>query len=371
MKYVWTLAASLILIGQISAANPLPTVTAYENILVFAGPSETFRQVGRLNAGIEATIVERNRSGIWVRVQRADDQGTVVLDGWVISGYLNRDADLLFSQIPVSEGIAEADPSTVDSQSMGQLYARPVIPTISDSMVDVYEQGQYLGNDPQSVTKVGDSLSASSLYLNLFSQDDYVLGPYDYLRGTLLYYGKSTASESVAARIGMTTYTIFDPMWADKTLCNPGETPLDCEFRLKNPSVAFILFGPNDVRHMKEDQYAAQMRLMIEESLQRGIIPVLATFSAHPDEQFFWQSINFNLQLLNLSDEYQIPLVNLWAAARILPDYGLDQDDIHLKNSGFTFLKYDTGHEAFYGVSLHNLLSLVTLDEIRRKLEVR
>jgi hypothetical protein len=33
--------------------------------------------------------------------------------------------------------------------------------------------------------------------------------------------------------------------------------------------------------------------------------------------------------------------------------------------SGFRYLKFDTGHDAFYGTSLRNLLSLIMLDELR------
>jgi hypothetical protein len=62
--------------------------------------------------------------------------------------------------------------------------------------------------------------------------------------------------------------------------------------------------------------------------------------------------------------------MNLWAAARALPEYGLDEDRVHLKHSGFERLKFDTGHETWYGVSLQNLLAIRTLDEIRRALKM-
>jgi len=74
--------------------------------------------------------------------------------------------------------------------------------------------------------------------------------------------------------------------------------------------------------------------------------------------------------LVALAEEYQLPLINLWAAARVLLEYGLDLDKVHLKVSGLDYLKYDTGYEAFYGVSLHNLLAICTLDDIRHKLGI-
>jgi hypothetical protein len=39
-----------------------------------------------------------------------------------------------------------------------------------------------------------------------------------------------------------------------------------------------------------------------------------------------------------------------------------------MANSGFPNLKFSSGHEAWYGTSLQNLLSIRMLDEIRRTL---
>ncbi len=354
----------------LQAPAALPQTTAFQVVVVYAGPGDTYQQLGKLNPGLPITITERNHTGIWVHFIRKTDDGSVVQEGWVISGFLNRDDSLHFGELPINTTLVDADITTVNSKSMARLYSIPIIPVISDTMVKVYQQGQQLGNVSNVITKVGDSLVANVQYLIPMSNSRRAMGPYDYLTDTIKYYGASIATDSVAARLGMSTYGIVDPFWADKTKCNPAETPLDCEYRIKKPSVAFIMFGPNDVRSMTEDKYAGQMRQIIEDSLKHGVIPVISTFSTHPEEEFFWQSINFNLQLVALAQEYQLPLINLWAAARVLPEYGLDQDKVHLKVSGLDYLKYDTGYEAFYGVSLHNLLAICTLDDIRHKLGI-
>jgi len=368
ISYAVIVIATLAL-RPLTAPTVIPQTTAYEPTVIYAGPSDSFQQLGKLNPGLSISVIERNHTGMWVHiVRKADDK--VIQDGWVISAFLNRDDTIQFGDIPINTTIADGDPTRVNSKSLASLYAVPVIPTISDAMVDVYKRGQELGNQSNAITKVGDSLSENVQYLMPMSNSERKLGPYGYLADTIDYYGASVATPSVAARLGMSTYGVVDSFWADKKLCQPRETPLDCEYRLKKPSVAFIMFGPNDVRSMTEDKYAGQMRQIIEDTLAHGTIPVISTFSAHPDEEYFWQSINFNLQLVSLAQEYQIPLINLWAAARVLPEYGLDRDKVHLKVSGFAYLKYDTGHEAFYGVVLHNLLSICTLDDIRHKLGI-
>lgn len=349
-------------------STPIPDpaiVTAYQDAVVYAGPGETFQQINILRPGIEARIIERNRIGTWVRVLRTGSDGKTVMDGWVISGYLNLSPELFFSDIAINDELTDADPSTVNSQSLSELYGYPVMPTVSEAMREVYEQGQTAGNRSSAVSKVGDSLVANPMYLQPMSQNNAALGAYDYLNDTLTYFGQSAGLESAAARIGLGSYSIFDPMWADKARCSAGEGPLDCEYRLKKPSVALVMFGPNDVKHATTEDYTEHMRQLIEASLEKGVIPVLFTFSYDPNNELWWNAINFNLALGDLATEYDVPLVNLWAAARILPDYGLDVDHLHMKNSGFTYLKFTGGNEAFYGVTLQNLLALRVLEEIR------
>jgi uncharacterized protein YraI len=351
-----------------SAAQVPPTITsAHTDAVVYAGPGDSFHQIRQLFAGLQVEIIERSRAGNWVHVQRLREDGSAIVDGWVMTGYLNLDPNLRFSQVPVNTTIADGDPANIPFLSVQPLYAAPVIPTVSPKMREVYELGQSLGNRANVVTKVGDSLSADVLYLGpLFSQNDYQLGPHDDLEETLRFFGPSLATISVASRIGMTTYVVFDPVWADKAFCLPRESPLDCEYRRKQPSIAFILFGPNDVRHMTYEEFGVQMRMIVEATLAKGIIPVLNTFSTDPNANLWWQSVDFNNTIIQVGAEYEVPVINLFVASRPLPAYGLERDAIHMKHSGWTNLKFDTGHETWYGTSLLNLLSLRMMDEIRR-----
>ena len=167
------LLALLLLIAAPSAAqDATPALTldptqasSYWQIVVYAGPGTTFQQTNLLNPGIPVHIIERNRVGSWVRIIRQDDEGATVMDGWVLTGYLNIDPALRFSHVPVNANVADADPTNIDSQSMKLLYEVPVMPTLGDTMRDVFAAGQSLGNNPRAVTKVGDSVVANPLYL--------------------------------------------------------------------------------------------------------------------------------------------------------------------------------------------------------------
>lgn len=368
----FTLVVCLLSVGAVGAQEDyLPIeITAFRDAGVFAGPGDSYPLIAGLSPGVPVQLIERNNIGNWLRVQRADGSGTLVLDGWVMRGFMNLPPDLHYSFLPANSALPDGAVETVEDPQIAALYAVPIIPTISERMREVFALGRAFRNQSSAVTKIGDSLSANELYLQPMSSSETVLGPYDYLAETLFYYGASTETPSVAARIGLSSIAVFDPAWADSNVCQGGESPLACEYRLKRPSIAIIMFGPNDVRSMDTERYRGQLQRLVEDSLALGVIPVLVTFSAHPDEQYWLPALDFNAAMIAVAAEYEVPLINLWSAARSLPDYGLDVDRVHLLNSGFRYLKYDTGHESWYGVSLLNLLVLRTLHEIRLTLDL-
>lgn len=367
-KRVFLLLLCLLSVLRLHAQADDPFITRpHRTAVLYAGPGGTYLQKGIVQSGVELRIVERNRIGDWLRVQRGNAPNFAI-DAWVMRGYITLNPALDYTQVPVTT-LPDGDPSTLFSQSLKKLAETPVIPPISALMQLVFEQGQSMGRQANVVTKVGDSVIANPFYLKPFSQDDYVLGAYRYLEDTVRYYGASMAADSVAAQVGMTSYVVFDPLWANiNPNCEPNETPLACEYRTKNPSIAFISFGANDVKHMPFARFEAQMREIIQETLASGIIPVLTTFSVAPDYEYYEQAIKFNVILVDLAQEFSVPLINLWLAARPLPAYGLDVDGIHMLQTGFRFIKLDTGLESWYGVGLQNLLAIRTLHEIRTTL---
>ena len=362
------LIAAALAAGQLSFADEAPSplvTTAYQRVNLFDGPGITYHLRDTIAAGIPLTIIERNNIGTWVHIQRTDADGALLDDGWIISGYLNLDPDLHFGFLPINTTLPDADLALVPDQ-LRELYAAPVIPTVSPAMRDLYVRGRDQDrNYSYVITKVGDSITADDLYLKPMSLERRVLGAYDYLENTIDYFAASTQVDSVAARVGMTTYTVLDPMWADKKVCESGESPLACEYRRKRPSVAFIMFGPNDLLHSGPDTYETNIRSIVDQTIARGIIPVLSTFSYDPGMGLWNRSVLFNDRLIEIADEYQIPLINLWLAARALPNWGLENDQTHMKHWGYSYLKFDDGHVAFSGAALRNLLSIRMLDEIR------
>jgi hypothetical protein len=233
----------------------------------------------------------------------------------------------------------------------------PVIPELSSYMLDVYAQGQDLGRDPQTVSIVGDCESSSDWFLKDFSKGErfYDLGPYASLQETIDYFNPSLGYTSYAALRGATAVTVLTPLWADPKVCNKGETPLGCEYRVHNPAFAIIALGTNDVH--KGEQFEPKMRTIIEYTIAQGIVPILVTKADNLEGD---ESINYSIA--KLASEYSLPVWNFWAAVQPLPGQGLQPDGAHLTFASNFFDNPDKLKSAW---PVRNLTALQTLEAMR------
>src|SRR5262249_30061102 len=137
--------------------------------------------------------------------------------------------------------------------------------------------------------------------------------------------------------------------------CEKNETPLGCEYRLHNPSFAFIALGTNDVH--KRDQFEPKMRTIIEYTLKQGIVPILVTKADNVESD-----ASINLTIAELALEYHLPVWNFWAAVQSLPDHGLQEDAAHLT---FAPNFFDDPDKLQHAWPLRNLTALQVLEEMR------
>lgn len=244
----------------------------------------------------------------------------------------------------------------------------------------IFAAGQGMGNRADVFTTVGDSNTTNGDFLQPIGMDADTYcdwGDYASLAASVEYFAVPPTSDnpaansfthhSQAARKGFNSAAVLDPFWASEEFCRRGESSLACEFRLSQPSTAVIMLGGIDVNDMDTPQYAANMRTIVQTSIAQGVIPVLTTFVVLPERgaTLYGRSLEFNMALLDLSAEQQIPLINLWREAQSLPDDGIGPDRTHLKAVVGSFCSFD-GAQALYGGTLRNLLTLQALDTLRR-----
>ena len=240
----------------------------------------------------------------------------------------------------------------------------PIVPTVSDAMREVYKRGLEMGNDPNAFSKVGDCQTNTGFYLVDFDHEGwYSLGSeYAYLQDTIDYYEGSYSRTSLAMRDGYNVAAVLTPLRADPKQCEKGENPIQCEFRLHNPSIAIISLETN-FNDRPADDYGKYMRQIIEYSLEQGVVPILATKGDNLEGDD-----SINAEIANISVEYDIPLWNLWAALQPLPNQGHDtelNDDFHLS---FSRNFFDQPKNMLSGWPWRNLTALEALDAVRKGL---
>ncbi len=234
--------------------------------------------------------------------------------------------------------------------------ALPIIPVISPKVIEIYQRGQTLGNNPSAFSKIGDCGSTPAWFLGDFDRGPrfYRLGEFQNLDAVIQAYQGSYSRTSLAAKSGFNASSIFSPLWSDPKQCQPNETPLACEYRVQRPSIAFIMLGSNDVYHPAE--FEPQMRKIIELSIEQGIIPVLSTKADNIEGDG-----SINATLARLAQEYDIPLWNYWRAVQGLPDQGLQEDKVHIT---WAPNRFDDPQSMTRGWPVRNLTALQLLDAI-------
>lgn len=219
----------------------------------------------------------------------------------------------------------------------------------------IYAAGQALGRNPRAFAKVGDSTIHPDHFLSRFDSGPYNLGEYAYLQAVIEQYRGSFGRHSAAVRIGLHAWTVFDPIYADKSICLPNEDVLACEFRLHNPVIVLVRLGSNDIG--APSLYESNMRQIVQYSIENGVIPVLGTKADRREGS------NQNNDILRqIAADYQIPLWEFDIVAGTLPGRGLDVDGVHMN----TFYAHDYTQAAAFqrGHAMHNLTALLVLDAI-------
>ncbi len=237
-----------------------------------------------------------------------------------------------------------------------------VPPETAAHIREIFAQGQEYGRNAHAFSKLGDSAVLVDSYLTRFDDPaKYTLGEWGFLQPTIDYYAGSFRRYGVATRVGLSSWGVMDPAWANKEFCNPNEVMLACEIRLFNPSILLIHLGTNDIGEAAT--FAANMRTIVEFCLLQGIIPILATKA----DRFEGEDNHNNQILIDLAAEYQIPLWNFDAVAGTLPDRGLDEDQIHLTKSLTN--NYTDPEIWTSGYAVSDLTALLMLDTVRQIVE--
>src|SRR4051812_48251357 len=157
------------------------------------------------------------------------------------------------------------------------------LPPFSDKVISKIKTitmiGQVRGNYPEVFTKVGDSITVNDRFLYAIGNGTYQLGDAAYLQPVIDAFlqtpvrnGNSFNNPSVATYVGWAANSALSPRTADPYQCQAGESPLVCEYRITQPSIAFIMFGTNDLGYRTQDEYRHDMQTILDTSMEMGVI---------------------------------------------------------------------------------------------------
>ncbi len=379
-----------VLIGSLDLTNA-------PGIPLRRAPSADAETVVTIPGGTIAHAQARSLDGDWYEI--VTDQGAV---GWVAAPNVFAGQDVASIPLKSAPTLIAAAPGILPTWTPSpepitsptavtpgdipamerRLRETPILLNLTSERTGwIFERGRDFGLRADVFTTIGDSNTTNGDFLQPFGMgaDTYCRwGDYDSLHATVAYFSTALPDEAVnsfvhhseTAQKGFSSASVLDPFWAGG-VCRGSESPLACEYRTIQPSVAIIMLGGIDVNDLTTADYAANMRTIVQTSIQKGVIPVLTTFVVAPDRGGVYErSLEFNLALLDIANIEGTPLINLWAAAQALPDDGIGPDHTHLKAQVGSYCAFD-GAQAQLGGTLRNLLTLQALDQLRANVLTR
>ena len=242
----------------------------------------------------------------------------------------------------------------------------PVFPTgVSQRMIDIYKRGLARGRNPSHFSKIGDCQNITPYFLAMFDNPSkFRLGDkYADLQDTIDHFSGSWSRVSMATHGGFNAATVLNQFW---TLiprpgeCVKGESPSACEIRLNNPSFVIVSMEEN----FSDDigKYDLYLRKLVDFILSQDVVPIIATRAESPASTH-----SINASVVQIANDYGIPLWNFGAAAASLPDNGLSKDGFHLTPGpveGDFFFDDPTRMEL--GWVIRNLTALQSIDATYR-----
>lgn len=237
----------------------------------------------------------------------------------------------------------------------------PILPEFSDTAREILMAGIEAGHNPHAFSKIGDCDTSTSWYLSDYDRDQvyYDLGNYESLRLVLDFFKGSFARLSLTATPGFSAASVLSTFWLNYEVCQYNELPITCEYRIHDPLAVLISLGTND--GYNPPVFKENLRQIIEITLSQNRLPILMLKADNVETNY-----SINQDIVDLAEEYRLPVWNFWAAIQHLDNHGLQEDGIHLTYYSNYFSDPRTWETAW---AYRNLTALQVLEKLKNEIE--
>ena len=287
-------------------ADGVTFLATWQNAYFRSAPSVNAPTLAPLVQGTSFSVVGRTEDNQWLALSAPN------FTGWLPSGFGDVTGDL--SQVPAQKPALPPFAKNTNAQSL------PEWITLGSRAKALYQQAIKSGRDGRVFTIAGDSNSTWQRNIGRIAAGNFSFENIGFLRNVVTRFDPSFARVSAAVGGGFRSADMFDPAMSQtkSKACRPDEGMYPCELRLSNASIVFIQLGTGDKFVWRD--YEANLRRMIDYALASSMLPVLVTKADDLESIQGGASFNFiNDTLRRLAAEYQLPLVDFYAASRTLP----------------------------------------------------
>lgn len=321
-------------------AQDAPNAWTTYQLNMRTGPDTSYAVIAVLESNTGVIVEGRNADQSWLLIHTEDNAHR----GWLAGLYLIYAEGFNGWNLPITDEVVAAPaaapepanpgapgpavPAAVTTNYAGfdmnrvasiDISVIPPIPSDLGRARAIFLQGRAQGRNPHVVSRVGDCHTTDPHFLTPYA------GGGDAVTN---WFGESFGYRSYAADTGYSTVAALAPDLADPSVCLPGETPLQCEYRVHNSSVSVIMLGTMDLLVTTPAQFDANLRRVVDLSISMGVIPVLSTVPRHRDNPDGAEL--YNKIIVQVTRDYNIPLLNTWVALEWGSNHGLAADGWHL-----------------------------------------
>ena len=216
----------------------------------------------------------------------------------------------------------------------------PIIPEVTNNAVTIYRKGKEQIVDSRAFSKIGDCQNIKEAFLGIYDRDGryFLIEDEKSWQETIDNFKGYFNKDGMAIEQGLNVAAALSPLHADPDVCELSENPLQCEFRVANPSFAFISFERWWPKITPPEVYEKYLRIVIQETIDQGTVPILITKADNVEGNH-----QINQIIAKLAFEFDIPLYNWWKAAQSLPHRGLDperDDNFHISTEAWDSRSY-------------------------------